>query len=120
MNVLTIVGNLGKDAERKNVGQAAVLNFSVAAKSGYGDKEQTIWIDCAIWGKQAEGKIADYLKKGQQVCVSGEFGTREYEGKTYITMRVASITLCGGKDKSAPQQEQTQRQSEEDDDGIPF
>lgn len=118
MNVLTIVGNLGKDAERKNVGQAAVLNFSVAAKSGYSDKEQTIWIDCAIWGKQAEGKIGDYLKKGQQVCVSGEFGTREYEGKTYITMRVASITLCGGKDKAvqAPQQ----NQQKIDDDDIPF
>ena len=111
MNVLTITGNLGKDVKVNNVGGSAVANFSVAAKAGYGDKEQTIWVDCALWGKQAESRLIDYLKKGQQVAVSGEMGARDYEGKTYITMRVNSITLVGGRNDSqqqAPQQQAPQ------------
>ena len=112
MNVLTITGNLGKDVKVNNVGGSAVANFSVAAKAGYGDKEQTIWVDCALWGKQAESRLIDYLKKGQQVAVSGEMGTRVYEGKTYITMRVNSITLVGGRNDSQQQAQQPQQQQQ--------
>jgi single-strand DNA-binding protein len=103
---ITAIGNLGKDAERNNVSGTAVLNFSIGAKSGFGDNQKTIWLDCAIWGKQAESKLADYLKKGQQVAVIGELGDREYNGKTYLTCRVDKITLCGGKQDNAqaPQQ----------------
>lgn len=132
MNVLTITGNLGKDVKVNNVGGSAVADFSVAAKAGYGDKEQTIWVDCALWGKQAESRLIDYLKKGQQVAVSGEMGTRDYEGKTYITMRVNSITLVGGRNDSQQQQaQQPQQQAPQQsapnyasapdmDDSIPF
>lgn len=103
MNVLTITGNLGRDAKVSTVSGTSVANFSVAAKAGYGDREQTIWVDCALWGQRAEGKLVDYLNKGQMVCVSGEMGTREHDGKTYITMRVDKLTLCGGRDDSRPQ-----------------
>lgn len=141
MNILTVTGNLGRDVKVNNVSGTSVANFAVAAKSGYGDREQTIWIDCALWGQRSEGRLMDYLKKGQMVCVSGEMGTREHEGKTYITMRVDKLTLCGGRDGSgsqtgeqapqqrqqstqAPQQNQYQQQSSGGgmnmDDDIPF
>ena len=97
MNVWNITGNLGKDCRIGNAGGTAVVNFSVAVKSGWGDKSQTIWVDCALWGKQAESRISEYLLKGQQVAVSGEMGAREHEGKTYITMRVGNIDLIGGR-----------------------
>ena len=106
MNVLTITGNLGKDCRKGDVGGTSVLNFSVAMKSGFGDKAVTIWVDCALWGKQAESRLSDYLLKGQQVAVSGEMGTREHDGKTYITMRVNSIDLIGGKSDNQGQQQQ--------------
>ena len=113
MNVLTISGNLGKDAVVRKAGDQSVAGFSIAMKSGYGDKAQTIWVDCSLWGKQAESGLAQYLKKGQFVVLSGEMGTREHEGKTYITLRVASVTL-GGKPEAAqpaqPQQPAPQRQ----------
>jgi single-strand DNA-binding protein len=102
MNVFTFTGNLGKDCRSGNQGGTAVCNFTVAVKSGYGDKEQTLWLDCALWGKQAESKLPQYLTKGAQVAVSGELGTREHEGKTYITCRVSSISLVGGKRDEAP------------------
>ena len=110
MNVFTATGNLGKDARVNNTGGTAVANFSIAVKSGYGDKAQTIWVDCSLWGKQAESGLIDYLVKGQMVSVSGELGTREYDGKTYITMRVNSVTLCGSRDDSQPRQSEAATQ----------
>lgn len=102
MNVITVTGNLGKDCRTSNQGGTAVCNFTVAVKSGYGEKEQTLWLDCALWGKQAESKLPQYLTKGAQVAVSGELGTREHEGKTYLTCRVSSISLVGGKRDDSP------------------
>ena len=121
MNLFAATGNLSKDCRKGEVSGTAVLNFSIGVKSGYGDKAQTLWVDCALWGKQAESKLADYLLKGQKVAVTGELGQREHEGKNYLTLRVASIDLCGGKaeggSQSAPQQVAAKPS---DDDGIPF
>ena len=108
MNVFTASGNIGRDAEVRNAGGTSVAGFSLAVKSGYGDKAQTVWVDCSIWGKQAESGLVQYLKKGQFVVVTGELGTREHEGKTYVTLRVNNVTLGGKQDaqKSAQGQQQ--------------
>ena len=111
MNVFTFTGNLGNDCRTGNAGGTAVVNFSVAVKSGWGDKDKTNWIDVALWGKQAESGLVDYLKKGQQVAVSGELGTREHEGKTYLTVRANSVDLVGGKSDTAPTPSQPVQQS---------
>mgnify|MGYP003635624328 CR=1 FL=1 len=109
MNVFTFTGNLGKECRTANHG-TAVCNFAVAVKSGFGEKAVTMWVDCALWGKQAESKLIDYLVKGQQVAVSGELGMREHEGKSYLTCRVSNISLVGGKAEGcAPQQQQPAR-----------
>jgi single-strand DNA-binding protein len=100
MNILTVTGNLGKDAEVRTAGSGTVCGFSVAITAGYGDKKQTVWLDCSVWGKQAEGALPGYLKKGQQVAVSGELSTREHEGKTYLQLRCNTIDLIGKKDDS--------------------
>lgn len=109
MNVLSLTGNLGRDAEVRQAGSSTVCGFSVAMTAGYGDKKQTVWIDCSIWGKQAEGALPGYLKKGQQVAVSGELSTREHEGKTYLQLRVNTIDLIGKRDDAAPPQSQQHR-----------
>lgn len=126
MNSWSFTGNLGSDCRKNTVGGSAVVNFSVAVKSGFGDKAQTIWTDCALWGKLAEGKLPEYLLKGQQVAVTGEMGTREHEGKTYVTCRVNSIDLVGGKqdgssprNASAPQPAQ-QSAPQIDESDLPF
>ena len=96
MNVCTFTGNLGKDCRLGNVGGTTVCNFTLAARAGFGKSEQTLWLDCALWGKRGES-LQQYLTKGQQVAVSGELGTREHEGKTYLTLRVSELTLMGGR-----------------------
>ena len=104
MNVMTFTGNLGKDCRTGEAGGTAVCNFTVAVKSGFGDREQTLWIDCALWGRQAASRLPEFLLKGQQVAVSGELGTKEHEGKTYMTLNVNSVDLVGGKSDSKPSQ----------------
>ena len=126
MNNFCATGNLGQDCRLSQAGNTSVCNFSVAVKSGYGDREQTLWIDCALWGKKAEGRLPDYLKKGQQVAVSGELSTREHEGKTYLQLRCNDVDLIGKRDEGsssapAPQQQKTAPQSFGDmSDEIPF
>ena len=111
MNVFTASGNIGRDAEVRNAGGTSVAGFSLAVKSGYGDKAQTVWVDCSLWGKQAESGLVQYLKKGQFVVVTGELGTREHEGKTYITLRVNNVTLGGKQDaQKSVQGQQAQQQ----------
>ena len=108
MNVFTASGNIGRDAEVRNAGGTSVAGFSLAVKSGYGDKAQTVWVDCSLWGKQAESGLVQYLKKGQFVVVTGELGTREHEGKTYVTLRVSNVTLGGKQDAQKSSQGQQQ------------
>lgn len=132
MNVWSFTGNLGGDVKVNKVSDQSVANFRVAVKSGYGDKATTIWAGCALWGKQAESKLVDYLLKGQMVAVSGELSMREHDGKLYPSVRVNSVSLVGGKSEGgnsapqqsrpAPQQSAPKPQSDFDsfDEDIPF
>ena len=110
MNNFNFTGNLGNDCRAGQAGQTPVVNFSVAVKSGYGQNEQTIWVDCALFGNRATA-LAPYLTKGQTVAVSGELGTREHNGKTYITCKVDNVTLVGGKPQGQQQQQAQPQQA---------
>lgn len=112
MATVTVIGNLGKDVELKDVNGKTVASFSVADKSGFGDNKQTNWYSVSIWDGLAKTNFVDYLKKGQQVMVVGELSTREYNGKTYLEIkRVYDIKLCGGQQQQSAPQQQPQPQS---------
>lgn len=129
MNLLVAIGRLGKDAELRYTGSGTpVAGFSAAVDSGYGDNKQTLWLDCSLWGKRGES-LAPHLTKGKQVFVQGELGQREYNGKTYLTLKVAEVKLIGSRQDGnqaqgrAPQRqpERTAAAPEPDfDDDIPF
>lgn len=93
---------LGKDAVVRYTGAGkAVTGFSAAIDSGFGENKKTIWLDCSIWGERGE-KLAPYLVKGSKHLIQGELGTREHEGKTYITVDVKEVKL-GGKGEAKPE-----------------
>lgn len=116
MNIFTGTGRIGRDAEvRSTQNGTSVAGFPVAVDVGFGDKKQTLWLDASIWGKRAEGGLIPYLVKGQQVSVSGEIGTREFQKRDgspgfAVTLRVNEIDLVGG-DGQKSQQPQQQRQA---------
>lgn len=99
---------LGKDAVTRHTGAGkAVTGFSAAIDSGFGDNKKTLWLDCSIWGDRGE-KLAPYLLKGSKHLIQGELGTREYEGKTYITVDVKEVKL--GAKSGQPESRPAQRQ----------
>lgn len=67
---LVIIGNLGKDAEVKEVNGKKVINFSVChtQKNKDGASKST-WVECGKWGETTG--IAPYLTKGTKVYVEG-------------------------------------------------
>ena len=108
MNNWNFTGNLGNPAEVKYLPNGnAVCEFSVAVKSGYGDKEKTNWVRCAMFGKKAEGQLPSYLQKGTQVAISGELELQEWEGQNgkgaALSVRVENIDLIGGKPQGQSQ-----------------
>jgi single-strand DNA-binding protein len=111
-NVFSFTGACGNDAEvRYSAAGLAVLNVNVANNVGYGDRRQTIWIRVALFGKLAEGTLKDYLKKGQQVFVSGELTQREYRAndgtiKNSLELTANIIELIGKKNDTGFQQAQ--------------
>ena len=96
MKNLTIAGRLTKDAETRDAGSDRVTSFSVAVDDWKGREKSTLFFDASMWGGRGE-KLAQYLTKGSSVTVSGDLSTREHNGKTYMTIRVADVTLQGGK-----------------------
>jgi single-strand DNA-binding protein len=96
MKNITIAGGLGKDADLRTMqGGDKVLSFSVAVDDRNGKEKTTLWFDCSLFGKRAEA-LSQYLTKGTRVCVCGDLGTREHNGKTYLTVRASEVTLLGG------------------------
>jgi len=82
VNKVILVGNLGRDAEKRYTpGGAAVAKFSVATTEVWTDKagqrqERTEWHTINLWGKQAESR-SEYLTKGRQVYIEGRLQTRK-------------------------------------------
>lgn len=110
INVCTFSGRLGRDSEVKYIPSGtAVLEFSLAVDIGFGDKKSSFWLKCAMFGDRGK-KLSQYLLKGQQVIVSGEFSQREYQagdGSTKISLelRVNAVELIGGKQQDGGQRE---------------
>lgn len=110
-NVFSCVGTLGADAEFKTVGHNAtpVLSFRIA-NNNYNSKtkqNEPLWVRCQLWGSRAEGNLKDYLKKGQQVFVSGTLTLNEYQAndgttKTSLELNCNVVDLVGKKDNAAP------------------
>lgn len=79
MNVCVFSGRLVKDAEtRYTTSGTAVSNFTIAVDTGFGEYKRTDFIDCVLWKRE---KLAEHLKKGKAIIVSGEYNSRKWEDK---------------------------------------
>ena len=122
MNCLSIAGNVGRDAEFRQVntanGAQSVLSFAVAVKSSKkGDDGKYIsdWFDCSLWGKRADS-LAQYIKKGSSVAVFGEVSLEQYtttQGQAGAKMKinVQNVTLLGGGQQQPQQAAQAPAQA---------
>lgn len=98
-NRVILIGNLTKDPEvRYTPGGTPVATVAIAVNSRYkqGDdsKEETLFIDAVVFGKQAE-TCGQYLSKGRPVLVEGRLRERrwEYEGQKKSKMEVVASNV---------------------------
>jgi single-strand DNA-binding protein len=109
MMQLTLAGNVGKDAElRQTGGGDSVLSFSLAVDGGKdknGNKRDSIWFDCSIWGMRADA-LQNYITKGSKLVVTGRPTAREYQGKVYLGCSVQELTFMGGGNRDSGEQAQ--------------
>lgn len=97
MNNFSAVGRIGRDAvTRFTQAGKAVTGWALAVDSGWGDNKKTVWLDCTLWGERGQ-KVAEHIRKGDRLGVVGEIGTREHDGKTYVTLDVKDVTLLGSR-----------------------
>lgn len=94
-------GRLTRDAEvRQTQSGMSVANIGIAVDHGFGDNKGTMFIDCSLWGKQAEGGLIKFLRKGRLVYIEGELGEKEYNGKKSLTLNISHIDPLFNKNES--------------------
>ncbi len=82
-NRIILIGNLTRDPEvRYTPGGTPVATISIAVNSKYkqGDdtKEEVLFINAVVFGKQAES-CGHYLSKGNPVLIEGRLRERKWE-----------------------------------------
>ena len=107
MQILTIAGNVGKDAVlRTTQGGDKVLSFSVAVDNGKdsnGNSRPATWYDASVWGKRAEA-LEQHITKGTKLALSGRPTVREHEGKAYLGISVNELTFQGASQSGERQE----------------
>jgi len=131
MNIAILTGNLGRDPELRQHNGDNILNFPIGVQTGTKDKPETMWVDCALWGKRATS-LQPYMAKGHRVTVSGPIKLEAYTAKdgtakTRLRLSVDQIDLPPKASDAPAQTQQTQQPQSAPagamadlDDDIPF
>ena len=65
INKVILMGRLTKDPElRYTNNKTPVCSFTIAVNNGYGEKQQTDFVNCLAWNKTAEF-VTKYFTKGK-------------------------------------------------------
>ena len=103
---ITAIGHVGRADEVKTLASGkAVLRFSLACSIGWGEKKDTQWLECSIFGDRAT-KLCQFITKGKPLMIHGEPKVRQYTSKAgtagaSLDVVVDDVVLLGSKD-SAP------------------
>lgn len=122
---IEIIGNLGSDAEIKQLNGKNYVSFNVAHSEKRKDAngitvDSTTWVSVLLHGDG--GNLLQYLKKGCKVFVRGRMYVKTYVDKSgqtqaAINVNASEINLCGLKGESNSQQDNTRPITDDD---IPF
>lgn len=120
MLTANVIGNLGKDAETKTIGERQFISFRMASTARRKDGDKTTWVSVMY---RFNDKLLPYLRKGQQVYVQGDMDVSAYTNKEGAAQAEVSIfanqlVLLGQKEPAqatqqpatpppAPQQQQS-------------
>ncbi len=108
-NRVILIGNLTRDPELRYTPQGtAVADLRLAVttvrgRSGSERKEETLFIDCTVWDRQAE-TCSEYLAKGRPVLVEGRLIEDQWQDKetgerrSRIKVYVQNVQFLGSRE----------------------
>ena len=108
LNNVNLIGRLVRDAMISYVSNGtAVSKFSIAVnrsvKKGDSWENEVSFIDCVLWGRQAE-TLNKYLLKGKQIGITGEVRQNRWEqdgqNRSRIEIVANRVQLLGGGNSS--------------------
>jgi single-strand DNA-binding protein len=118
MAIIHFCGNIGRDAELRNIGNKQYAVFTVADTHRYTSsngtaQSETTWFRCMRIDQS--GKLASYLKKGKKVYIYGEFKLSSYQNKegqtkTECSVWVNAIDFMSQQDGTSYNQNEQQQQ----------
>lgn len=134
MNKTQLIGRVTKDIElKKTQSGKSVATFTLAVNRRNSNDEAD-FITCVVWNRTAE-ILAQYVKKGNRIGVSGHIQTRSYDSngqRVYVTeVVVEEVEFLENKRETAqnaPEQPYNADSSQNDnlsdygitDDDLPF
>jgi single-strand DNA-binding protein len=109
-NQVLLMGNVTRDPQLKQLPNgSSVVDFGLATNRKYRsaageDKEDTCFVDCAAFGKQAE-VIHQYCKKGKPLFIEGRLKYDTWEDKagakrSKLSVVVENFQFLGSRDGS--------------------
>ena len=98
MLLLSAILNLGADAEVKTINEKQYISFRGASTEKRNGQDEVTWVSvlCSV-----NENLLPYLKKGQQVFVSGRMKAGIYQSQQSfgidISLYASTLQLCGSK-----------------------
>jgi len=111
MQRIEIIGNVCDQAQIKEINNNQLISFSVAVNESFsqnGEKQtKTTFFDCSKWGNNTS--VAQFIKKGDLIFVSGKPNNRAYQkedGTIQVVnaINVYEIELLGSSNNQNKQQ----------------
>jgi single-strand DNA-binding protein len=103
INMVILVGNLGRDPETGSTESGRrYARLSLATSQQWRDKttgekrEATQWHRIVAWGDGLAGMLAQYAKKGSKLYVQGKLSTRKWQGQDGQDRYTTEVVVQGG------------------------
>lgn len=98
MNNVSLIGRLTKDPDLRYTSSGmAVATFSLAVQRSFRNKDgeyEADFINCVCWNKSGE-TLANHVRKGQRIGVTGRIQTRNYENEQGNRVYVTEVVVEG-------------------------
>ena len=101
-NKVILMGNITRDLELRYIANGtAVVTVGLAVNEKSKGKDKTMFIDCTLWGKQAE-TLCQYSGKGNCILVEGSleldtWDDKEGNRRKIHKIRVERFQFVGGR-----------------------
>ena len=108
INNVNLSGNVTRDVKKHGTADKPYITFGLAVTEYKGNGEKSpMFFSCIMFGKRTIS-VAEFIKKGAKVCVSGQLGSDNYTDKNGIEHTGFSINVNDLELMSAKQEQSSQ------------